>query len=74
MTKEAIIEKTVKTLNILPHEKAEEIADFADYIMKKYDEDILTQGIRKLTEQSDSFSFLTEEDDLYSIKDIKEKY
>jgi hypothetical protein len=74
MTKEAIIEKTIKTLNILPNDKAEEIADFADYIMKKYEEDILTQGIQKLTEQSDSFSFLTEEDDLYSIKDIKEKY
>jgi len=38
MTKEAIIEKTVKTLNILPNEKAEEIADFADYIMKKYED------------------------------------
>jgi len=74
MTKEAIIKKTVKTLNILPNEKAEEIADFADYIMKKYEDDILTKGIQKLTEQSNAFSFLNEEEELYSLKDIKEKY
>ena len=74
MTKEAIIEKTIKTLNILPNEKAEEIADFADYIMKKYEDDTLTQGIQKLTEQSNVFSFLNDEEALYSVKDIKQKY
>jgi hypothetical protein len=74
MTKEAIIEKTVKTLNILPNEKAEEIADFADYIMKKYEDDTLTQGIQKLTEQSNVFSFLNDEEALYSVNDIKQKY
>ena len=74
MTKEAIIEKTVKTLNILPNEKAEEIADFADYIMKKYEDDTLTHGIQKLTEQSNVFSFLNDEEALYSVKDIKQKY
>jgi hypothetical protein len=74
MTKEAIIEKTVKTLNILPNEKAEEIADFADYIMKKYEDDTLTRGIQKPTEQSNVFSFLNDEEALYSVKDIKQKY
>ena len=74
MTKEAIIEKTLRTLKVLPDEKAEEIADFADYIMKKYENDILQQGIQKLTEQTTVFDFLKDEEDLYSIKDIKEKY
>jgi len=61
-------------LNILPDEKAEEIADFADYIMKKYEEDILTDGIQKIIKQSKVFGFLNNEEDLYSIKDVKEKY
>ena len=74
MTKEAIIEKTIRMLNILPDEKAEEIADFADYIMKKYEEDILTDGIQKIIKQSKVFGFLNNEEDLYSIKDVKEKY
>jgi len=74
MTKEAIIEKTVKTLNILPSEKAEEIADFADFILKKHEEYILQKGMYKLAEDSEAFNFLNEEEVLYSVKDIKKKY
>ena len=74
MTKEAIIEKTVRTLNILPSEKAEEIADFADFILKKHEEDILQKGIYKLTEDSGAFNFLKEEEVLYSVNDVKKKY
>jgi hypothetical protein len=74
MSKEAIIEKTLKTLNVLPDEKAEEVADFADYIMKKYEDQLLLDGIQKLTVESKAFEFLNDEEDLYSIKDIKEKY
>jgi hypothetical protein len=73
MTKEAIIEKTVKTLNILPSEKAEEVADFADFILKKHEEYILQKGIYKLTEDSETFNFLNEEEVLYSVKDVKKK-
>jgi hypothetical protein len=73
MTKEAIIEKTVKTLNILPAEKTEEIADFADFILKKPEEYILQKEIYKLTEDSETFNFLNDEEVLYSVKDIKKK-
>ena len=48
MTKEAIIQKTIKTLSKLPNEKAEEVADFADDILKKYEDHILVNGIEKL--------------------------
>ncbi|HTK20806.1 MAG TPA: hypothetical protein VL442_14875 [Mucilaginibacter sp.] len=74
MTKEAIIEKTLKTLNVLPTEKAEEIADFADFVLKKHEEHILQKGIYKIVEGSDTFNFLNEEEVLYSKKDIKGKY
>ena len=74
MTKEAIIEKTLQTLNVLPAEKAEEVADFADFILKKHEEDSLQKGIYKITEDSEAFNFLNEDEVLYSVKDIKEKY
>lgn len=74
MTKEAIIQKTLKTLSVLPNEKAEEIADFADYIMKKHEDDMLQKGIQTIVEKSNVFSFLNDEDDLYSVEDIKEKH
>ncbi len=74
MTREAIIQKTLKTLSVLPDEKAEEVADFADYIMKKYENDLLQKGIQIIVEHSDAFSFLNDEEDLYSVEDTKEKH
>ncbi len=38
MTKEAIIQKTIQALTILPADKAEEISDFADFILQKYED------------------------------------
>lgn len=38
MTKQAIIEKTAKTMKLLPEDKAVEISDFAEFIFKRYEE------------------------------------
>ena len=74
MTREALISKTLKVLSALPAEKAEEVADFADYIFKKHEDDLMQKGIEKLVIQSTAFQFLADEQDLYTAKDIKEKY
>lgn len=74
MTRQAIIERTIKAINQLPEEKAEEISDFADFVTKRYEEHVLTQGIQKLTSDSQTFNFLQKEEDLYSADDLKEVY
>ena len=74
MTKEAIIEKTIKTLNILPSENVWVIADFADFIMKKHNESTVQIGNYRLLPGSEAFSFLNDDEVLYSVKDIKKKY
>ena len=74
MTRQAIIEHTIKAINQLPEDKAKEISDFADSIIKRYDEYRLTQQIQELTSNSQVFNFLNEEEDLYSEADIKEGY
>ena len=72
MTRQLIIEKTVKAINQLPEDKAEEISDFADFIMKRYEEHSLIQGFQQLTANSQAFEFLKDEEDLYSEADLKE--
>ncbi|RYE16648.1 MAG: hypothetical protein EOP42_33595 [Sphingobacteriaceae bacterium] len=74
MTKQAIIEKTVKTISQLPQEKAEEIADFADFIAKRYEEEILAKGMEQITFENQSFSFLNDDEDLYTEQDLKQVY
>jgi len=74
MTRQAIIERTIKAINRLPEDKAEEISEFADFVSKRYEEYQLTQGIQKLTANSQAFDFLNDEEELYSLADIKEPY
>ena len=73
MTKQIIIERTLKAINMLSLEKAEEISNFADFLIKKYEEKTLTDNIQQLISNSETFDFLNEDEDLYSVKDIKEK-
>ena len=74
MSRTEIIEKTITALKKLPQSKAEEVADFADFMVKKMDEKDLQSGIQNIIEKSESFAFLHDEEDLYTIDDLKEKY
>ena len=74
MTGKALINRTLTTLSKLPPEKVKEVSDFADYMLKKYDEEVLQRGIEKLVGKSKTFNYLKDEEDLYTLEDLKEKY
>ncbi len=74
MTRQVIIERTINAINQLPEDKAEEISDFADFIVKKFKENRLTIGIHQIISNGQSFNFLNEDEDLYSSNDLKVKY
>jgi hypothetical protein len=74
VTRETIIQKTIQALKALPKEKAEEVSDFADFMLKKYEEITLQQGIQTLQADSETLQFLNEDEELYSTADIKEKF
>ena len=74
MNKQSIIDRTLRAINQLPEEKAEEISVFADFLIKRYEEQKLTEGIQKLTDNSQAFNFLNEEEDIYFEDDLKEIY
>ena len=74
MTRKIIIERTLKVINQLPEDKAEEISDFADFVFKRYEENELTNGIQKMVSESQAFDFLNNEEDIYSLADLKEIY
>ena len=72
MTKQAIIERTIKALNQLPEDKAEEVFVFADFAVKRYEEQLLMRGINRLVSESQAFDFLKNDEDLYTEGDLKE--
>lgn len=74
LSKQAIIDRTIKAINLLPTDKAEEISDFADFVSKRYEEQQLAQGIQQLAAESQAFAFLHDEEDLYTEANLKEIY
>jgi hypothetical protein len=38
MSRQEIIERTISIISQIPDDKAEEISDFADFILKRYEE------------------------------------
>lgn len=74
MSHETFIEQTFKSLSKLPNNKVREVSDFTDFIMKKYEQETLQKGIQMLTTHYKSFDFLNDEEELYTLDGLKEKY
>ncbi len=74
MTRDLLIKKTLDNLARLPDQKLKEVSDFAELLLNRLDDRILTEGIQELASQSKSFKFLDEEEELYSQEDLKEVY
>ncbi len=74
MTRDVLIKKTLDNLTKLPDQKLKEVSDFAEFLINKIEDRLMTEGIQKLTSDSRSFKFLETEEDLYSKADLKEVY
>lgn len=71
LTRQAIIEKTVNAIIQLPTEKAEEISDFAEFLIRKHDEQLLTKSIEVVMVEGHTFDFLRDDEIEYSVEDLK---
>lgn len=74
MDRQVLIDSTVNKIRQLPDAKIKEINEFADFLLSKIDDKIIQEGIQKLTSESKAFEFLKDEDDLYTLNDLKERY
>jgi hypothetical protein len=74
MNRQELIDSTFDKIRKLPDTKIEEISDFADLLLMKLDDKITNEGLQKLVSDSKTFDFLKDDDNLYSVNDLKEKY
>jgi len=74
MTRQTLIKKTIDNISRLPDQKLLEVLDFAEYLLSKIDDKIITKGIQNFTMNSKAFKFLEDEEDLYTRDDLKEIY
>lgn len=74
MNREKLLENTQKYLNALPDDKITEVYEFVEFLYRKHEEYVLKKGIHKLESHSKSYEFLKDEEDIYTVNDIKERY
>jgi len=74
MKRQDLIDNTINKIRQLPDMKIKEVNDFADFLLSKIDDKIIREGIQKILSDSKSFDFLNDEEDLYSVDDLKERY
>lgn len=74
MSKEELIQKTISTLQQLSADKVTEVSDFAEFILHRNEDKQLVEGIAKLSGKQKSYEFLDEEEDIYTLNDVKEPY
>ena len=65
-----LISQTVKYLSILPMQKLEEIAEFAEFVKQKHEENQLKKELEFYVSSGTSFKFLKDEESIYSLDDI----
>ena len=74
MDRKVLIDNVISKIKLLPDIKIREVNDFADFLLSKIDDRITLEGIQKLTSDSKAFDFLKDEETIYSVNDLKEKY
>lgn len=74
MARETILKNTVEKMGRLSEDKLKEVDKFVENLLRKTDDKLLTEGIQRLTSDSKSFEYLKNEEDIYTVNDLKEKY
>jgi len=70
MDRDALIKNVERKIKLLPDIKINGFHDFADFLLSKIDDKVITEGIQKLTSNSKAFDFLKDEENLYSVNDL----
>lgn len=74
MSREELLKVTIEKLNQLSDKRLEEVSEYVSFLANRIDDKILNDGIKNIISDSKSYEFLREEDELYKVSDIKEKF
>ena len=74
MEREILIKRTIRTMEQLPTKRVQEVNDFVEFVMQRTDNTLITEGLQQLSSAGQTFDFLNNEPDLYSVNDLKVKF
>lgn len=74
MERNILIEKAVENITRLSDRQVQEVADFAEFLLNKANNEFWVENIQQILSESNTFNFLKEEPEIYSVKDIRKGY
>ena len=74
MSRNLLLKKTIEDLTKLPDHKLIEASDFVDFLLSRIEDKELLKGINNLAATSNTFSFLNEDEAIYTKSDLKENF
>jgi hypothetical protein len=74
MNRQTLINNTIDKLKKLSDSQLQYVNDYTEHLLGKIDDEITLEGIQKIASESKTFEFLNEEEELYTVEDLKEKY
>jgi hypothetical protein len=74
MEREVLVKKTIDKIEQLPTTRIQEVNNFVEFIIQKFDDSLITEGLQQLSSHSNTYDFLYDEPDLYTVNDLKVKF
>ena len=74
MERELLMEKTIRGIEQLPTMRVREVNDFVEFIVRKADDALITEGLQQLSSCSRAYDFLDNEPELYSVNDLRVRF
>jgi hypothetical protein len=71
---EALMQKTIRTIEQLSASHVREVNDFVEFIVRRADDAMITEGLQQLTSCGNTCDFLYNEPELYTVNDLKVRY
>ena len=71
---EALMQGTISKIERLPATHVREVNDFVEFIVRRADDAMITEGLQQLTSCGNTCDFMYGEPELYTVNDLKVRY
>jgi len=74
MEREVLMKKTIHKIKQLPTTRIQEVNDFVEFIARRTEDALITEGLQQLSSSGQTYDFLNDEPELYSVNDLKVRF
>lgn len=71
MEREVLVKNAIGKMEQLPTMRVRELSDFMEFLIRRNEDTLITEGLQQLSSNSATYDFLNDEPELYTLNDLK---